>query len=442
MTTKFSNGVKQKTNPLLIFIVLTVIIIASVVANLFFVSFPTRIFSAVVSTGAALALTIIYIKPANKTSEEPFEKKELVAVIENLQDGFIAYDSLFTILAFNPAAEKIFKIRAQDVLGKRIDPKFSNDPKFKILTQIIFPSLASSLVQISEANAWPQVVDIFTEDPTLKLRTVLNRFQIGNGPSLYFFKLVHDETRESAVLKSKNEFINTAAHQLRTPLTAINWALENIIKISEGNSPEINETAKETFRVSERTLKITNDLLDVAKMDEGHFGYEFQNVDFVSFVEEIIKASLPIARQYSVKLSYSPPAEKINLRIDTERIGLALFNIIDNAIKYNTKNGSVAVSIKKNQKRDYVKISVEDSGVGIPKEDIEKVFTKFHRSANAKQLEPNGSGLGLFIARNIIKRHGGEIGVESSIDRGSTFWFTLPTDPMAIPERELIYDEV
>lgn len=432
----------MKTNPLLIFVVLVVIIIASVVANLFFVSFPTRVFYTVVSVSATLALIIIYIKTLNKTSEETFEKKELVAVIENLQDGFIAYDSSFTILAFNPAAEKIFKIRAQDVLGKRIDPKFFNDPKFKILTQIIFPSLASSLVQISEANVWPQVMDIFTENPTLKLRTVLNRFQIGNDYSFYFFKLVHDETRESAVLKSKNEFINTAAHQLRTPLTAINWALENIIKISEESSPEINETAKETLRVSGRTLKITNDLLDVAKMEEGHFGYKFQNVDMVSFVEEVIKASLPIARQYSIKLSYSPPAEKINLRIDTGRLGLALFNIIDNAIKYNTKNGSVVVSIEKSPKRGYIKVSVEDSGVGIPKEDIEKIFTKFHRSANATQLEPNGSGLGLFITRNIIKRHGGEIGVESNIDRGSTFWFTLPINPAAIPERELIYDEV
>lgn len=433
----------QKNKKIIVGIILSLIIIASAVVNLFSISFQTRILSATASIIAASALIISYIiKTQNKIDNETLEKKKLESIIENLQDGFIAYDSSFKILEFNPVAEKIFRIRAQDILGKRIEPKFSVDPKFKILVQIIFPSLASSLVQISHANTWPQIVDVFTENPSLKLRTVLNRIQVENSSSFYFFKLIHDETRESAVLKSKNEFINTAAHQLRTPLTAINWAIENIIKISEGGNKEINEIAKETLHVSERTLKITNDLLDVAKMEEGRFGYNFQEIDIVSFVEEVVRASLPIAKQYSVKLSLSPEIEKIKLKIDPERLGLALFNIIDNAIKYNSVGGSVTVSIKKDLKSGYVKIVVEDFGAGIPKEDLNKVFTKFHRGANAVQLEPNGSGLGLFITRNIIRRHGGEIGVESIVGRGSTFWFILPIDPEVIPERELIYDSI
>lgn len=432
-----------KTKKIIICIALALIIVASTAANLLNPSHLVQAILAVVSIIAALILSILYIRKMQcDMSDGTQNKKELKSIIENLQDGFVAYDSSFKILEFNPAAEKIFKIRAQDVLGKKIGPKFSGDLKFKTLAQVIFPSLASSLVQISDANSWPQIIDVFTESPSLKLRTVLNRTQTENDSSFYFFKLVHDETREQEILKSKNEFINTAAHQLRTPLTAINWAIENIVKISEGNFKEINEMAKEALRVSERTLKITNDLLDIAKMEEGRFGYGFQEIDIISFVEEIVRASLPVAKQYSIKLSLSPEIEKIKLKIDPERLGLALFNIIDNAIKYNSKDGSVIISVKKDSGGEYVKIAVEDSGVGIPKEDLNKIFTKFHRSTNAVQLEPNGSGLGLFITRNIIKRHGGEIGVESNIDRGSTFWFTLPINPKAVPERELIYDSI
>ena len=105
---------------------------------------------------------------------------------------------------------------------------------------------------------------------------MLDRVFGADGKVLYFFKSVRDETREQEILESKTEFINTAAHQLRTPLTAVNWALENIRSLAETTSPEIAETAEEALRTSERALKITNDLLDVAKIEEGRFGYELK----------------------------------------------------------------------------------------------------------------------------------------------------------------------
>ncbi|MEK7087029.1 MAG: ATP-binding protein, partial [Patescibacteria group bacterium] len=115
-----------------------------------------------------------------------------------------------------------------------------------------------------------------------------------------------------------------------------------------------------------------------------------------------------------------------SINIDPQRLGMALANLIENAIKYNVKNGEVTVSVEELKDRPFLKINVSDTGVGVPKEEINKLFTKFYRGENITQVEPNGSGLGLFIAKNIIQNHGGEIGVQSVPGRGSTFYFTLP----------------
>ena len=122
------------------------------------------------------------------------------------------------------------------------------------------------------------------------------------------------------------------------------------------------------------------------------------------------------------------------------RIGMALSNIIDNAIKYNTQHGNVAIYIEKAQKEPYAKIIIQDTGIGMPEKETQALFRKFSRGEKAKELEPNGSGLGLYIAKNIVKNHGGDIVVQSTPNRGSTFTLTFPTDPRLIPRRETAYE--
>ena len=253
-------------------------------------------------------------------------------------------------------------------------------------------------------------------------------------------KLIKDESREQAIIQSKNEFINTAAHQLRTPLTALNWALENILKLSESASPETHEIAAEAIKVSERTLKITNDLLDVAKIEEGKFGYSFKNVDVIAFIKGIVDTIIPFAGQRSSRITFSHQGiEELYLSMDPDRLGLALFNLLDNAVKYNTEHGIVSVVLEKVSGDDFVKVSIQDSGVGIPENEKEKIFKKFYRATNAAQIEPNGNGLGLFITKNIIARHGGEIGFESHAGRGTTFWFTLPVKTTTTEESASLF---
>ena len=370
-----------------------------------------------------------------------FHQRKLSAIIENLRDGLIIYSPQFKILEFNPAAENIFSLKKEEVVGMIIEPKLNQIEKFKSLTQVIYPSLASSISQLSEANAWPQIIEVLIEEQNKNFYTILNRIVDENGKTICFLKLVKDETREQAILQSKNEFINTAAHQLRTPLTALNWALENILKFSENSSPEIHDVATEAIKVSERTLKITNDLLDVAKIEEGKFGYSFKNIDVVVFVNGIIDAVVPFARQHSTQITFTHQnINELYVAMDPDRLGLALFNLIDNAVKYTVEQGVVSVILEKNE--SVIKISVQDSGVGIPENEKEKIFKKFYRATNAAQVEPNGNGLGLFITQNIIKRHGGDIGFESRAGRGTTFWFTLPIKSVSVSDESSVFKNI
>ena len=409
---------------------------AILLVNGLFAPIPVVTTSALVFLVATLGLIRIYLHFARASSERELKNREQEALIQFLQDGVIIYDLNFKILTFNKAAESLFQVSANEVVDVQFDPGLAKTPRFRTLVQVLFPSLAPSINQVSESDTWPQIVDITLDSPRLELRTTLNQLKSVEGRNIGFIKIIHDTTREKGLLEAKSDFIGVAAHQLRTPLTALHWAMENIVKYS-ADVPNVFPIAKEALAVSERTLKITNDLLDVSKIEEGKFGYTFKPTNIVDFASGIVKEMKTLSDQYKISLEVFAPQEKIpDVMIDQNRLGSVLFNLIDNAIRYNIKNGKVSVAIERDETKPFIRVSVIDTGVGVSQEDQKKLFQKLYRGSNVVQMEPNGSGLGLYIARNIVKRHGGEMGLISEVNRGSTFWFTIPTDQSLIPARE------
>lgn len=395
--------------------------------------------SLIVLLGLSIYLVLSQINISAVTAEANLKKTELEAIIENIKDGVLVYDPNFRILDLNGASEEILELTKEELIGRKIDPSFIDNPRYRIIAPVLFPSLAPTVNQISEAT-WPQIVEINLETPPLKLRTTLNRVLDKNGALLGFLKIIRDQTREKDILQSKEEFVTVASHQLRTPLTAINWAFEHLSKNIDSD-PKLNDVVNEGLKLSNQALKTINDLLDITKMEQGQFGYKFNATDLTNFIKEIITQFEPIANAYKVKLNFLPPTENYTVTADVQRLGVALANLIDNAIKYNIKSGSVDISVVRLKDTPFVKISVMDTGVGVPVEEINKLFTKFYRGKNVIQIEPNGSGIGLYITKNIIRRHGGKIGLESTAGRGTTFWFTLPLNPDLIPTKEIVYEE-
>ncbi len=365
------------------------------------------------------------------------ETGQVSSIIEHLNIGVLAYSNDFEVITFNPAAQEIFSIKKEDIIGIKLSAAMANDPKFKILAQVVFSSLAPAVITHSEPGVYPQVIDVSFDAPELDLRVVTDRIFDKEGNNIGFVKLITNRTREIELLKSKTEFITVAAHQLRTPLTAINWALESLN--SSQLAPDQKDLVTTGFAAAKKMLKTVNDLLDVSKIEEGRFGYQFEQINIVSYLEEFLAQTNTIAKQYGIKLYFAKPQEpSIDVFVDQQKLNMVLSNLLDNAIKYNVENGEVTVSAEKEDNEPFVKISVKDTGIGVPQNQMDKLFTKFFRADNVVKFSPDGTGMGLYIARNIITRHGGRIWVESEVNRGTTFYFTIPTSREVIPKKELI----
>lgn len=395
---------------------------------------PFLLFIAILTISGGLTFFLIYLEFFASTVSHPKVislDKITELIIEDMREGVVLYTPDFKIIKINPTAEKIFGLKKDEVVGKKISPELVKNKKFKPITQVIFPSLAPVVDQIS-SEGWPQQVEIKTEEPNLHLITSLNRVTDPQGKTLFFIKIIQDKTREEKILESKTEFITTSAHQLRTPLNAMSWAFESLYNSLE--KKELKEIAAQGMDLSERALKIINDLLDVIQIEEGQYGYYFKETGIVDLIEKVVEEARPVAKEYGITLKFEPSASEYNITIDPNRIGIVLSTLIDNAIRYNTENGSVNISIEKLEKEPYLQINVSDTGIGIPPEEIGRIFEKFYRGSAASQAEPNGSGLGLYIVKNIVERHGGKVWVESTPGRGSTFHFTLPLNPSLIPK--------
>ena len=283
---------------------------------------------------------------------------------------------------------------------------------------------------------YKEIVDISFSDLPLQLRVITDRIKNEKGEVAGFLKIIHDQTRETELLKSKNDFIAVAAHQLRTPLSAVIWAYQSLK--NEKLTDVQKEFVETGLAAANNLLKIVEDLLNISKIEEGMFGYKFQKVDLIAFLQSILDQASPVAKEYNIKIYLEPPKEiSLEVEIDTEKLTLAVSNLLENAIKYNLPNGQVVVSVERREESPFAEIKISDTGIGIPKESMDKLFTKFFRAENALPKETTGSGLGLYIVKNIITRHGGQIWAESEIGRGSVFHFTLPTDSRLIPQREV-----
>lgn len=379
------------------------------------------------------------IRISRLSGEIKLERNELGSIIANLLDGLIAYDQNFRIVMMNRAAEQMLGVKYAEVMGRPITPDVVKDRRFALLAQVLYPSIAPLVVRRTEGGAYPQVADMSFVDPTMEFRVTTDRIVDPNGVLLGFVKIIHERTREVEMMKSKSEFIEVAAHQLRTPLTSINWIFESLAR------EPMNETQKEMVNMGEmaigNVLKTVNDLLDVSQIEEGKYGYHFQSVDLNVFADEALAQMMSYAKEMGIKLYLKKTDSPIIVSIDPQKMGLVFSNLVSNAIKYNIENGEVTMEIKKQEEKPFVEVSVRDTGIGIPSEEMQRLFTKFFRADNAQKTVADGTGLGLYIARNIVRRHGGDIWAESELNRGSIFHVTIPTDVSLIPPKEMGFSE-
>lgn len=418
------------------------LILAVLITNFFYLHIFWALFDAVILIGVGIIVFIGSIKTARANLALRVARDELKGIVTALRDGVIAYDQNFKVLEFNPAAEQIFNFKASEVIGRSfsLDLKERGDPRFHSFLMVLFPALAPVIVRRSGPNEPVQVLDMSLTNPALELRVATSKLVSENGLTLGTVKVVRDRTRETELLRSKSEFITVASHQLRAPLTALSWAFESLNDRS--TAEERADLIKTATKATQNLHKVVDDLLDVAKIEEGRFGYQFQEINIIDFIENALRQAELVARQFGVRVYFDRPKEmEIKVRVDPQKLGTALSNLIDNGIKYNTQNGELIIKAERMAEKPYLKVSIHDTGIGVPADVMDKLFSKFFRSENAVRVATEGTGLGLYITKNIIERHGGEIWAESVLNRGTTFSFTLPLDFSLIPTKEIVYEE-
>lgn len=242
--------------------------------------------------------------------------------------------------------------------------------------------------------------------------------------------------RDVEISRVKSDFISTAAHQFRTPLTGIRWALEALEKESLTDTQKaLVESAREKSR---DLVSIVTTLLDISAIESGKYAYKKEYFDMAALVERIAKDFSMFAQQNNVSLYYAKDGTVLpKVNGDPERIKWILTNLIENAIQYTPAGGSVRIHTETGTDRLYVR--VRDTGIGIQPEDRANIFERFYRASNAVSKQNQGNGLGLYIARTIATDHGGDLNFAPNTDGpGTTFSLSLPAVVPAMPDRGIL----
>lgn len=232
----------------------------------------------------------------------------------------------------------------------------------------------------------------------------------------------------------KSDFISVAAHQLRTPLSGVKWVLKLLLDGDLGNvNDDQKGMLKRGYETNEKMIQLVNDLLNVSRIENGKFGYKFEKNNFMGLVQMLIENTELLSKERNIEVVLeSSIGGTLEFFFDPEKLLIALQNLVDNAVKYTLPGGRVSIAVER--QGDYVQVKVRDTGVGIPKNDLPKLFSKFFRAANVIHLQTDGSGLGLFIVKNIILRHGGQIWVDSVEGQGTTFTVIIPVTENLLPK--------
>jgi signal transduction histidine kinase len=269
--------------------------------------------------------------------------------------------------------------------------------------------------------------EILSEDSEQKAKKIDEFDKITRQLVKRDLELAHANQKLAELDKAKSDFVSVAAHQLRTPLTGIKWSYNALLDPDTGklNADQKDIVDKGLGSIS-NTINLINDLLNVAHIEEGKTEFHIKRQSVIPIAKKAVEGIKLIADEKKITVSAKIPEESNfpEVNVDSEKIGLVFANILDNAVKYTPAGGRIDFSIAQGQ--GLIEIIVQDSGIGIPKNQKNRLFTKFFRAENAVGVQTSGTGLGLYMVKKIIDRHGGKIAVDSTEGKGTVFIIIIP----------------
>jgi two-component system sensor histidine kinase VicK len=349
------------------------------------------------------------LQEAQATTEG--ERRKLSSVLSYMTDGVIATDRKGRVILINDPAAKLLNVSRETVLSQSILTLLKLEDEYSF----------EDLLKEKESV----ILDYSNTMRSYILRANFSVIQKETGFVNGLITVLHDITEQEKIEMERREFVANVSHELRTPLTTMRSYLDALAEGAWQDETIAPQFLFVTQNETERMIRLVNDLLQLSKMDSTDYRPSKDWVDFPRFFGHIIDR-FEMTKSQNVTFKRDFPEETIFVEIDTDKLTQVIDNIISNALKYSPAGGQLLFRVKRED--NFITVSVHDQGMGIPKDNVDKIFERFYRVDKARARAMGGTGLGLAIAKEMISAHGGTIWARSVEGKGTTIFFTLPHD--------------
>ena len=351
------------------------------------------------------------------------------AILASIGDGLVVVDKAGRITYVNAAFEKMVGWASAEVLGKQFPEVVPReDEKGEVVPfneRILNKVLSGEIVVADLTNPYYYIRKDKSRFPT---SSIVNSI-ILDGEIIGVVETFRDITREKEIDKAKTEFVSLASHQLRTPLSTINWYTEMLLAGDVGAlNADQERYLQAVYRGNQRMVSLVNALLSVSRMDIGTFVLEPEAVDFTRLVQSVIDDQKFHVERKKINLSTNFQTDLPRINADPKLLGMVIQNLLSNSVKYTDDKGDIEISLAHNERTNSLRFMITDSGYGIPEDQKSKIFTKLFRADNVREMDTEGTGLGLYIAKSIVDNSGGKLWFESEENKGTTFYLEMPCD--------------
>ncbi|ASN05024.1 two-component system histidine kinase PnpS [Virgibacillus necropolis] len=348
------------------------------------------------------------------TIQEDIHEKQLATVIDNTESGLVLIDEKGYIHLVNRKFISMFGNSAKDYNGYLYYEVLDNE-KIHHLVQQTF------LYEENMKESFTQIIDFNKKYIQIIGAPIFNEKKVLKGAVLVFY----DITELKKLELMRKDFVANVSHELKTPITSIKGFAETLLENKEDNPDVLNKFHKIIFDESDRLQLLIQDLLTISKLEKNEFKLIVTDFEIGKVVDEVVAVMSQQLEMNMLNLVVNVE-DNITIKADYEQIKQVLINLLANAVSYTPENGEITLVVELID--EYMHLSVTDTGIGIDKEVIPRVFERFYRVDKARSRNTGGTGLGLAIVKHIIEVHNGKIKVESELNEGSTFHVYIPTN--------------
>jgi PAS domain S-box-containing protein len=345
------------------------------------------------------------------------------AILESVAEGVLVLDEQHTVVLYNRAATEVLRISDSAIIGRGLDRIAEYGDKDERQRALLLYDALSEGVSGARRLHGPVHTQVELHGQTID--ATFAPVTTPDGERIGVAAVLRDITREIEADKAKREFIATVSHELRTPLTSVKGYIDLMLL---GTAGQINDMQKNFLQVvksnADRLNALVEDLLEISRLENGKITLNIKTVNIADVINDIVASLRTETQRKRMQLQIEIQPTLPTIEADNKRISQVLTNLISNAHKYTREEGQIIV--RAFQRGDMIQVDVADTGVGIPPQELPKMFSRFFRANNALKDEVGGTGLGLSIAKSFVELHGGDMWVTSEIDVGSTFSFSLP----------------